>query len=305
MRQMKLLSSVLVLFFTLAVSAQNAESLLTEDILSSQKTLTHPVRLYNYFQVTELWAGLNSSAGRLSFTQNYLSARAGQFWDAQFTNDSKTSYASGPGLYLAIDPYISSGYGNSYVELTVPAGTRFINVVRKVPVRRQTTEALVAEGIIQRSQINELFGNGFYRDTLRVMVLPVHQRFRQLVQEIFRKNGIQFVEYNFNTSLAGFCRRHSYSAFLYVGIPNAATPLQPRIDPAFTSVMLHSDAHQMAALTEPEVQQKSRITRFRHFLYEISEILKQRRTLTRDFMLSRYTDDEMNQLRRHTYSCEN
>lgn len=302
---MKLLSSVFVLLLSLSVSAQNAETLLTEDIMSSQKTLTRPVRLYNYFQVTELWAGLNTPAGRLAFTQNYLTARAAQFWDPQFNNDSKTSYASGPGLYLAIDPYISSGYGNSFVELTLPAGTRFINVVRKVDVRRQTIQALVAEGIIQNAHTTELFSNGFFRDTLRVMVLPQHQKFRQLVQEIFRKNQIQFVEYNFNTSLAGFCRRHGYSAFLYVGIPNAANPLQPRIDGAFTSVMLHSDAHQMAALTNPEVEQKSRIVRFRRFLYEISEILKQKRTLTRDFMLSRYTDDEMNELRGYTFSCEN
>lgn len=302
---MKFLISFAALLFSLSVSAQNAESLLARDILASQKTLTHPVRLYNYFQVAELWPGLHTPAGRLAFTQNHLSARAGQFWDDQFNNDSKTAYASGPGLYLAIDPYISTGYGNSYVEMTVPAGTKFINVVREVPVNRATIEALVSEGFITRNQTSELFARGFFRDTLRVMVLPQYQNFRRLVQEIFRKNSIQFVEYNFNTSLAGFCRRHSYSAFLYVGLPNATTSNRAIIDPAFTSVMLHSDAHQMNALSANEVQQKNRITKFKNFLYEISEILKQKRTLTRDFMLSRYTDAEMNELRQFTYSCEN
>lgn len=288
-----------------AALAQNAEALLTRDILASQKTLAAPVRLYNYFQMNQSWSGLNSPEGRRAYTQQYLSSRAGMFWDSGFTNDSPRAANSGGGLYLAIDPYISMGYGNTYVEMTVPAGTKFINVVRGVPVKRETLNALIAEGFMTNDQKRALFGNGFYRDTLRVMVAPQYARFRGLMQEIFSKNGIQFVEYNFNTSLMGFCRRHSYSAFVYVGIRNPGNPAMPGIDPVFSQVVLHSDGFQLPNLTPAELSEQARITKFRSFLYEISEILKAKKPLRRDFMLSRYTDDEMNALRAATYSCEN
>lgn len=98
-------------------------------VVAVAKTLKSEIKLYNYFSLPEAWPELETETGRNAYINRYLLQRAGSFWDADFTDTYTKNYAAGPGLYLAIDPSISKGYGNSFVEMTVPAGAKFINVL--------------------------------------------------------------------------------------------------------------------------------------------------------------------------------
>lgn len=286
--------------------AINAEELLSRDLISTSKLLKNEIKLYNYFFLEKSFAKLQNEKGRKSFTHRYLSQRAGSFWDKNFTDASTKNYAAGPALYFAIDPHISQTYGNSFIELTVPAGSRYINVVSPIPVKKDTIAALIAEGFLTTQSAAEVFPeqSGFYRDTLRVMVLPQHSNFRNLVQTIFKNNLIQFIEYNFNTSLQGFCTKHSYSAFAYIGVENFEDPKNALVSPAFSNTTVYSTELTFNQQSATEQLDFSRILKFRNLLQEIPLQKKAGKTV-KEFIAENYSPAEVQQIKTYTFSCDN
>lgn len=310
---MKLTKNILLLLFvvyssSLFAQSQSASQLLERDIMVSAKTLSTDVMIYNYFYLEKVWAELETPQGRQNYIQRYLSARGGSFWDFGFTDNSPKNYAAGAGLYFAIDPLISKSFGNTFIEIRIPAGTKFINVVNPLPLKKDTLLALQNEGIINSGDVPALFPRqtGFYRDTLRMMVLPQFNRFRQLVHQIFSRNQIQFIEYNFNSSLTGFCRQHSYSAFNFVAQFNPTEPKNALVDYPFKNVQMYSTEFSFPNLTTQEIQNQDRILKFRSVLEEVGSRLKrgQKQAATQAYILSQYSADEYAMLKTSTFSCK-
>ncbi len=208
----------------------SAESLLARDLAAGTKPLPKEIRIYHYFPVQCSFSSAGASPswcdtlatpeGRRAHVNNYLKTVTARFWDVNYRADQYIN--AGPGLYLAIDPHIAYSqklFGTSVMELRVPAGTPYVNVVRAIPVSQATLDALVNEGFLARHQLAAVFSKaagptklGFYRDTLKNMTAPGFEHFRRLVMRYFSENGIQFIEYNWDSSLAGFCR--SFDDFL-------------------------------------------------------------------------------------------
>jgi hypothetical protein len=296
---------VVALFFSgfIANAQSAAQSLLTRDLLVSAKTLKTEKSIYNYFTMPKGNPELNSIQGRQAFVNRYLSSRAGDFWRMDFTETSKSVNAAGPGLYFAIDPLISETFGDSFIEVRMPAGTRFINVVAPIPLKKDTLAALIGEGFIQQDQIPTLFpkDTGFYRDTLRMIVDPQFVNFRKLVQAIFTANQLRFVEYNFNTSLGNFCPGHSYSAFLFVGDLNSSNPRSAIVPVDFQSTMVFSTKIEIPNLTDAEMARKAEILKFKSTLEQIQD---KSTADSKKIISSNYSPDEFQAVKDETYSCQ-
>jgi hypothetical protein len=201
--------------------AQSAEELLTRDLKVGIKSMPSEVRVYNYFNVLQTSQELVSPEGRANYLKRYFDGSMSRFWDP---NAAQVNFINaGPGLYAAIDPFISKQFGNTLVELTVQPGTVYIDVVNPLPVSKDTLSALIKEGYLEAGLVTGVLLKvsdryAFTRDTLKNMINPSYKSFRQLVQNIFVKSSIGMVEYNWDTSLSIFCRRHSYSAFVFTGV---------------------------------------------------------------------------------------
>ncbi len=282
--------------------AQEAERLLGRDVMASVKSMPKEVRIYHYFNVKELWDELKTPQGRGSYVSRYLTDVTGRFWDLNY--HAAAYINAGPGLYLAIDPYVAfiQNFGNTMVELKVPKGTRFINVVKPVPISKETLDALVKEGIIARHQATFIFYKaggptklGFYRDTLKNMTDPGYEKFRTIVLKIFQKNAIQFIEYNWDTKLSGFCNPKSASAFNYVGTSPwdgkyAAIPM--------LSTLSFPDT------TSDEQELSARVIKFRDLLGQIDGMKKRGMKTPASLISSVYSTAEYKQIKDMTYSCD-
>lgn len=287
--------------------AQTAGILLAKDIMASKKLMKTDTKIYNYFYMEKIWPGMETPAGRYAFVNNYLSQRAGNFWNPEFSDASTKNYATGAGLYFAIDPHISKQYGNSFIQLTIPAGTPYINVVSPLPMKKETVTALIAEGFFAKEDMLELFPkrSGFYRDTLRAMVLPKYTEFRKLVQGIFEANNIQFIEYNFNSSLSNFCTKHTYSAFDFVGTKNPADDKNAILSPEFSNLEMYSTELEVPNQTTAAAATFSDIVKFRTTLEDIISLRAAGKKIPKELIPSRYSPEELKALKASTYSCDN
>lgn len=299
---------ILSLALTLSALFANAqavsESLLARDLLASAKTTKTEKHIYNYFFMQSVHSSLTTPEGRKDYINRYLSAAGGNFWREDFVNTSPKDYAAGAGLYLATDPLISETYGDSFIELTLPAGTRFINVVHPIPLKKDTFAALISEGYINESQIALLFpkAKGFYRDTLRMMVDPQFSNFKKLVQRVFTQNQIQFVEYNFNSSLGRFCAAHNYSAFIYVGQENPEQPNRSIVPDAFKDkTLLFSIKLDIPNLSLEEQARRTEILKFRSTLEQIKGLST---ASAKKIIAGIYTPAEVQSLKDSSLGCE-
>lgn len=290
--------------------AQVAEQLLTRDLLASQKTMPADTKIYTYFN-RDAHPSLNSLEGRHAFAQRVLTGAASNFWSMGFTNSDKAAYACGPGLYFAIDPHISKKYGNAFVETAIPQGTRYINVVNAITINPDTMAALLSEKFFTDDDRAILFPpdkptgkRGFYRDTLRTMVMPQYAKFRKMVQGIFAANEIQFVEYNFNTSLLGFCKGAKTSAFLFVGMQSSTNPESAKISEAFSEADLYSTEVEYQNQTSEEQVRLSEISKFRTLLDDMANLRAQKVGIPKTMISSRYTPEEIKTIKSQTYSCK-
>lgn len=309
---MKNLAFVLVTsFLTSSIAfSQVAEQLLTRDLLASQKTTPTATKLYSYFNIKPS-SYFDSLTNRREFVQRVLKNSATSFWDMDFNNNDRTAYACGPGMYFAIDPHISQKYGNSFIELTLPQGTHYINVVNAITLNKDTMAALVSENFITEADKAILFPpdkptgkRGFYRDTLRAMVVPEYAKFRKMVQRIFATNEIQFVEYNFNTSLSGFCKSAKTSAFLYVGLQDSRKNESARVAESFSDTNMYSTEIEIKNQSSEEEIRQSEIIKFRSLLDEMSKLREQKITVPKTLIPSRLSAEEIKTIKSQTYSCQ-
>lgn len=284
--------------------ASQAEALLTADLLRAVKETDKTYRIYNYFNMSSTPQELMTAAGRASFSKRYLDSSMWRFWDM---DNHQTSYINaGPGLYAAIDPHISKQFGNTLLVITVPPGVKYLNVVRPVPVSAEAIEALKAENVLTQDGVNALFGTAgrnrtFTRDTLKYMVQPAYKKMRELTQQIVLKNDLAMIEYNWNTSLAGFCRSHSYSAFVLIGKKSMSSSGGLSFIEKFEETLVYGV--DLPALTEHEQNTIVEVRNFADLLQNLKGVSGAR---ARAQLIQRHYPDEnvRNEIMNTTYSCE-
>lgn len=298
-----------------------AETLLLRDLKSAIKTLPNQIRIYHYFNAQDGWWELATPAGRIDYINRYLEDVTSRFWD--LTNGvaddayARKNLAAGYGLYMAIDPAISRNFGNTLIEFTLPAGTKYVRVVGATAVAKDTIKALVDEGVIVESEAAWVFPpftykakdgtsrstNGFYRDTFKNMSQVGHERFRRFINEFFVHQGISFIEYNFNTSLMGFCKQHSYSAFNYIGLPPAAGSNRAVLHPEYRGTPMISDLN-FPDLSPDEIATGQRVRRFRDLIDQTVVYGKKGKMAPESLLAQFYTPAEIAALKLQTFSCQ-
>ena len=247
------LRTLKALTFTLALTAASnafadAAQLLSEDLQAGIKTLPRETRLYHYFGInlpkkadgTTVRledTNLKDAAKRYELVQKRLNYFSDTFFDLK---NNTTHFANaGLGLYLAIDPFSSSpaaaadtgaNFGSVMMEVTFNAGSRYLDLLKDIPLRDETIQAIVSETAMTEADAAKLIlprtepggkvsHKGFARDTLQYMAEAQNEAFRKLVHAVYVKNEITLTEYGWQAATSAFCGSTSphRSALVYVG----------------------------------------------------------------------------------------
>lgn len=323
-----------VLSFCLTAHAQapapSAADLFWRDIVKSGaikdyptglKTLTREIKIYHYFNLEKVWPELETPEGRLAYTKRYLDAVTKRFWDLNFHADQYIN--AGPGLYLAIDPHVSSkDFGSTMLQMTIPAGASYLSVVRSIPLMPDTIQAIKNEGLVSESKLSKLFVSaskqtsassafqygipmmkklgapyGFYRETLRYMTDAEFETFRRFVMSVLAQHGVQLIEFNWKSSLRNFCSSSSQSAFNYIGVPPGGTQA-----PAFTETLPMVSSLNFPALSPFELATRDWVLRLRSAAEEAANLQAAGRRPAKGYTFG-YSPDEYKQVKSQTFEC--
>ena len=224
------------LTFTLTlVAASNsfagAIDLLNQDLQAGIKSLPRETRMYTYFNTS---SSTNSASKRDSIATGLLGGGKA-FWD--LNNNSTHLSNAGLGVYLAVDPFVSSpangadvgmpgGFGSSMLEVTFNPGTRYLDLVKAIRLSPATIQAIRTETGMTEYDAQRLFNaeeKGFWRDTVRYMAEKQNEAFRKIVLEVYRRNSIVLTEYRWYSGVSGLCsvtsgkEQKMFSALVFVG----------------------------------------------------------------------------------------
>ena len=297
-----------LVFLSLGFSAKaedQAIALLNRDLSPSIKEIKKPTHLYNYFNVSGSLNTLDSLQKRNSLMQRFFATTMMQFWNLESTATKNIN--AGLGLYAAIDPHISRSYGNVFTEIEIAKGIKYLDVYNPILVGKDTLAALIKEGLILRNEISAILipsGKGRYafsRDTLRAMVKPEFKEFRKIVQRIFITNKLVMLEYNWESSLPGFCRMNRASAFVMVGniVKNAQGV--SHVEENFSKTLISENG--FPNQSNIEKQTSLRVLKFKKMLSEMS--VKPTYSQKLRLVNTHYPDaDEKLNIFDSTYSCE-
>jgi hypothetical protein len=283
-----------------------AEELLSRDLQPKISTLKKTIKVYNYWHLYKTPDQLLTPEGRASYSTKYVQDLVNRYWDLSYTINDQI--AAGPGLYLGTDPYIADqqGFGNTVIELEVPAGTKTVNVVEPIPVKADTIRALIKEGYLGQDDVKTLFVSskspGFYRDTLKFATQPGFENFRMLVQRVLEANGISFIEYNWRTAVEGFCKTFKYSAFVYIGTRDPLNPGKGVIADAYRNLPMASRMV-WPDLTVEEQNFFDRIDREHTMLRDLFNLLQNKSKVPPGFFNRYYTDEELKQVKESIFAC--
>lgn len=297
---------VLVLGLSFSAKAEDsAIALLNRDLTNSMKQIQEPIRLYSYFNVSGQLNTLDSLQKRNALMQRFFNSTMMHFWNVESTATKNIN--AGLGLYAAIDPHVSRSYGNVFVEIGIAKGLKYLDVYNPIIVGKDTLAALIKEDLVLRNEINSILipaGKGRYafsRDTLRAMVKPEFKEFRKIVQRIFLTNKLVMLEYNWESSLPGFCRMNRASAFVLVGnvVKNAQGLNQ--VNDSFSKTLVTETG--FPNQTELEKETMQRVVKFKTMLAQMTA--KSTYAQKVKVVNSHYSDaDEKLKVFNSTYSCE-
>ncbi len=333
---LRVFASVLLLFCFKASAAavadapsspdapSSTETLLERDLLPGIVKLNRTVRAFHYFRLPHLYSQLETQDGRREEIRYYIQAVTSRFWDLGF--DARDYVNAGPGLYLATDPYISRSFGNrdsdkpqqisAMLELTFSSGMTVLRVVNlsksetkskkvepRLPLSNATLAALVNDGVVPRDFVPKLFYDknfkkpAFFRDSLARMTHPDLREFRKMVMRILLRNGVQIIEYNWQSALSGFCRKHNFSSFNFIGRPNQSEETDQKV-----SAILVTDP-QLPILSQEEEEVRKRVNKQKEVLSQVARLVAEKKE-TRALIQSFYSDVEFEEIKSHTYMCE-
>ena len=290
---------LILLSFGIVQADVRSEQLLTRDLAVVIKSMPKAINLYTYFNILQITGELSTPAGRDGFNKRFFAGSLLRYWEPALTNGSYIN--AGPGLYAAIDPHISKSYGNMMLDISIKPGTRFIDLHVNTPLGSDTVEALVSEGIVPRGMLSTLFvlkgqRYEFSSVTLKTMIRPELMAFRKMVQEILNAQSVEMAEYNWDTSVPGFCRLQRYSAFVIFGLMRSAGIAYSMANTLVTEA-------ELPALSDSEKATAGRDLKFRQVLDDVKKTTGYGAKV--NTVRKAYPDEiERNELINQTYSCE-
>ncbi|MGZ3690549.1 MAG: hypothetical protein ACXVAX_03550 [Pseudobdellovibrio sp.] len=316
----------ILLILTVKAHALTASEALERDLLPAVKTFQKDIQLFHYFAAPtddsstdpsapkKLHPILNAKDSRDSWINYLMQAQAGAFWD--LNNHNITLSNAGLGMYFALDPNSSKEFGDSDVEINVKEGLRMISVSKTIPLKKDTLNLLLQEGIINQNQIavsSETLGlfNGFSASTLKNMVREENAGFRKAVQDIFARNQIQFIEYTYKSHLAGFCKVANQSALVFTGLPPSTdasvsngssnnNEVLATIDPSFQNTLFMS-SYEVQNYSPEEIKEVDLFNRFKDVLAQIR--IKGTGLAAKKIIHDNLSEDEINELAAKSYQC--
>ena len=218
-----------VLFFSgsaygQAYSERGVIDLIKRDLTVTTKSLTREVRGYH-------WFGSNFSNKKMSLDdknfKDYFLDTAQKFW----TYQQNQEHNIGPGFYAAPDPGISETYGNTMIEVVIPAGTRFIDIRggasdSQFEISKQTQAAMnsYCQGGVLPNYEQIFYANvngetkpfqSFFKQTL-TYIEPCYRMFSQAVREM----NVEFLAYGWGpfNNLQNGCEKSILSSFVMLGV---------------------------------------------------------------------------------------
>ena len=218
--------SLLILVCSSIGMAQSFEELFEKDLEKMVRPFSGNIKLYNYFKVVETEPRLNSNEGRIAIAHEHLKLRMSRFWHSTQVDFTKTA---GPGIYAAIDPYISREHGNVLNEITVNPKYNYIDLVNPIELSPETLVALEKEGLSPKN-----FGSPL-NDTFLLWLPGEPQKFREAVTTVLKKLNVIAFEYGWDSYLPLICKEASRkSAFVFFGLQKldgtiGIEPLQSKI----------------------------------------------------------------------------
>ena len=322
MRRIKLISTFLLLLaLSPLAEAQSAMELFTKDVQPLIENFKKEVQLYHYFYAptvkddsgkNAIHPSLHAYDSRQNWVRFLIDSRIKAFWD--FDNHSTAYINAGPGMYFALDPNSSKEFGDSAVIMRVPSGIRYLNVFTLTKLKSATIKALVNEGIVTRSQLVPStttlgLNAGFGGPALKNMVRPENIEFRKFISSFVQAQNIQFIEYHYQSHLAGFCKVASQSAFVYIG--NKPALLQEEnmsedeklfelLERPFFPAILYSD-YEVEERTSDEVRKLDLVQRFKNILSEIR--VKGTGQAAKKLIQDNLSENEINEIEAESYKC--
>jgi len=132
--------------------------MLKNDLLLTTKTLSRDIKAYNWFNGGYYNDDLDLEADY--FKTKFLSTTK-LFWDYNRNQGLNV----GPALYAATDTMMSQDWGNTLIEVMIPAGTKFIDirggdVYDHFDISKKTVMAL---NQVCQGKVASLTGNEFYK----------------------------------------------------------------------------------------------------------------------------------------------
>jgi hypothetical protein len=217
-------------------------------------------------------------------------------------------------MYFALDPNSSKEFGESAVIMRVPEGIRYLNMFTVSKLKPATLKALVNEGIVIRNQLAPSgttlsLNSGFGGPALKNMVRPENLEFRKFISSYMQQQNIQFIEYHYQSHLAGFCKVASQSAFVYIGTKPAQMQeedmsedehLFEMLERPFYPALLYSDLAVEERRPE-EVRKLDLVTRFKNILTQIR--VKGTGQAAKKLIQDNLTEDEINEIESESYEC--
>lgn len=257
LRFLKVLSLSIALTAACNTFAATATELLSQDLQAGIKTLPRETRFYHYMNIN---LGINPDKTPRRLEQTNLKDPAERYAmiqrrvvDASYSffnlkNNNTYLANAGLGLYLAIDPFSSSpaaeadtgaNFGSTMIEVTISSGTRYLDLMKDIPLREETIQAIVSETALSASSTAQLLlsrlepngrvsHKGFARDTLQFMAEVQNEAFRKMVHTVFNMNSIAMTEYGWQAATSAFCGSTvaHRSALVYVGGPSVQSAIK-------------------------------------------------------------------------------
>jgi hypothetical protein len=195
------LSIVCLVGVSKASAADNLDelsTLLARDLAIYVRVLTRDVNVYHYYKRASNPQYLSTTA--IEFSDHY--DRAIQ----NYYSDSKRQLAvAGPGLYAAIDPVASIGYGNFMLEITLKKGAKIL---------AKPYGPISISGELVKAKPN-LFNSKMYFSDL-TNVEP--SELRQITKLAFHKLGVIAYAYSYASHVPNdLCKNAPYIAFVVFG----------------------------------------------------------------------------------------
>lgn len=301
------------LFLSHSALALTAEELLTRDLTPAIKSIPRDMKFYHYFGMNMTEGGkkvpidgsnigktnLKEYQNRQNSVQNKIYSNAANFWNLNYNNTELAN--AGPGLYIATDPFASSPeagpeykipgvlttFGPFMLEMNLRSGTKYIDLLSSVRIKQDTIAAIKNAGLLDSSGINKLLsGSSFSRDTVRYMVAANYMNFRRAIQNIFKSEGISFIEYGWQSGISRFCgnsdSKKIRSAFVYVGTEMTAEQIAAQKYPTdfniLSSIMVYLPG--FSSTVKLDVSEQSAFTFNKKLHQVLYEIRKKERAAT-------------------------